>query len=340
MLKSKEQVLEDYLQYRRLRNHTDAINDIKFHINNFLISTKTPLEDFDDKVLMDYLDTLKEKYSTNMLNQIKSSYLKNFIKWYFIDWSGRFRNLDRILKTEKAGASYKAEDMLNEDEFKKLIQGEESHFWKAYFMTQFYGACRPIEVCNLKWVDIEFTDDGAYITIFSNKNKNSFIKFIPQDVAFYIKELQSNGSEYIFYNKTTKKPLTQKGAYWKIRELSKRVLGKQIHLYTLRHSIATILYNKENVKDDDIAKQMGHTKSMKGKYVHNDKTKLKEIAKKIYVKAELTPKQKVDYEKRIAELESKMSLAKNEFSELKNLILNHFGDKLIIKDGEYVLKAK
>ncbi len=193
--------------------------------------------------------------------------------------------------------------MISEKEFEKLIKGEELNFWKAYFMVLFYGGCRPVEVCSLRWKNIEFEKDGAFITIYSEKNKKSFIKFVPENVSFYLKKIK-NKSEYVFCTPRSKKHIGVKMAYRRLIELSQRVLKKRVNLYLLRHSIATIIYNKEDMKDDDIAKQMGHTKSMKGKYVHNNLDYLKKIAKKIYINPEdLPPEKKHELELKIEKME-------------------------------------
>lgn len=211
------------------------------------------------------------------------------------------------MRGERAAPSYTADDMLSEKDFEKLMKAEDSSFWKAYFMTMFYGGCRPNEVIKLKRNDVEFADDGAYITIYSGKNKREFIKFIPSDSAFYLKKIYDKGFDYIFTNERTQKPISVKGAYWKIRQLSEKALGHKIDLYTLRHSIATIIYNKDDIKDDDIARQMGHTKSQKGTYVHNDKKKLRERARKIYVSPEeLPPEKKHELEKEVEKLKEEI----------------------------------
>jgi len=305
--KSKAEVLEEYISFRGMRNHESisGINDIRFKVKQFLESSKKDLGDFDEHDLIAHVKTLQPKLTTVSLN-ITKAFFKNFLKWYFIDWSSRFRNLDVICRSEKAQSSYSAGDMITEEDFKKLMEKEDSLFWKAYFMTLFYGACRPIEVCLLKWDAVEFEkgDNGAYITIYSKKNKKSFIKYVPQDVAFYLKKLKNNGSEFVFYHAENKKPIDRKMPYWRIKALTKKALGKVIDLYTLRHSIATIIYNKD-MNDDDIAKQMGHSKSMKHTYVHNHKDRLKELVRKIYIKTDdLPPEKKAEYEERIRELEA------------------------------------
>lgn len=289
-MKTKSEAVDEYIKFRGLTNRSRSINDIEFHIRQFVNSTRVPLEDFDEHVLVTYLNKIKGKYKTNSLNSIRSSFLKPFIKWLFVDWSSRFRNLDKLCQTERATSPYTADDMLSEEKFKELVKAEESTFWKAYFLTLFYGGCRPTEVCTLRWENVEFDSEGAFITIHSKKNKEDFIKFVPHDVAFYLKKLRGNG-EFVFTNTRTKKPITVKGAYHRIRELSKELFGHSIDLYTLRHSIATINYDKD-VKDDIVARQMGHTKSMKKRYAHTHRARLREQAKSIYINPEELPPEK------------------------------------------------
>ncbi len=323
-MSTKAQILKEYLAFRSLRNHTKGgIQDIKFHINKFLNHSRKPLDDFDEAMLTKYVTDINKKYKINMANTVKSSYLKNFIKWYFEDWSSRFRNLVTICKTEKAGATYKPDDMLSEDDVKKLIKEEESNFWKAYFLTLFYGGCRPVEVVNLKWEDVEFEDDGVYFTIHSKKNKEDFLKFVPTPADFYLKKLKDNGSEYIFCNPRTKKPISVKGAYWKLRQMSEKTLGRKVNLYILRHSIATINYaksGKNGINERDVALQMGHNKSMRSTYEHKDKKTLKANAKRIYFNADDIPEDK----------KHKLEL---EIEELKKKIISKDEIKAIIQQA-------
>lgn len=308
MDKEKEKVFERYIQQRRLRIHTRAIKDIQYYLTQFLNFSKKPIKDYDEKILLDFLEKISKKYKTQTLNKIKISILKNFIKYYFDDWSLRFRHLDEICKTEKFGQTYDSDDVITEEDLKKMIKSEESHFWKAYFLILFYGGSRPSEVCKLEWSQVEFDIEGTYISISVDKNKKTFLKYLPDDASFYLKELKKDSkSNFVFYNPLTKSHISEKGAYFHVRKLSQKVLSKKISLYILRHSIATLLYNKENLKDDDVAKQMGHSKSMKSVYVHNDKTKLKEIAKRIYFTPEDMPEEKKhELEIKIKEQEEKI----------------------------------
>ena len=65
------------------------------------------------------------------MNGIKA-YLKNFVKWKFEDYSIRFRNLDKICRTEKPTKSYEPEQMLTKAEVEKLVKGETDLLYKVF----------------------------------------------------------------------------------------------------------------------------------------------------------------------------------------------------------------
>ena len=226
------------------------------------------------------------------MNGIKAN-LKNFVKWYFIDWSSRFRNLETLCRQQKSPSRYQPEQMLSKEDMKQLTDGEKSIYWKAYFLTLYYSGSRPCEICSLKWENVDFENDGAFIKIYSDKNKEYFNKFVMEDVAFYLKQLQNNNSEWVFPSPSKKDmPISVKGVYIRLKKLSQKVFGKHINPYLLRHSIATLLYNDDKIPDkNDVAKQMGHNKNMEGEYSHLSKDKLRERARKIWIKQpQLTPK--------------------------------------------------
>ncbi len=303
-----EKVLNDYLSYKRTSVKTEnKIKDIKRYIELLLNSFPKSLQAVKEKDLVDFLNEMSKKYETGGLNGLKA-YIKNFIKWHYEDWSSRFRNLDKLCRSEKADRTYNPKDMLSKEEVEKIVQGEPILKWKAYFMVLFYGGFRPGEVCSLKWSQIDFNkDDGAYISIFSQKNKEHFNKFIPSHVAKYLKLIQTNDSEWVFpSSKKHRKdqPIKEKAGYVRLVKLSQKVLGKPVNPYCLRHSIATILYDDDDINDEDVANHMGHTKNMKKTYSNLSESRLKERAKKVWIKAEDLPeKKKHELETRIEKLE-------------------------------------
>lgn len=327
----KEKALLDYLEYKKTSvNAKSKMENYRYFISIFLSQLKKDLKDCDEAEIINVVNFLSKKYSVGTTNEVKWM-LKSFICWYYEDYSKRFRNLDRILKLQRTEKTYSPEQMLSKEDIEKLVQEEPELRWKAFFLLYFYGGFRPGEVCILKWKDITFTDEGCYVKIISNKNHREFQKYIPEDVSFYLKKLKerSFNSEYIFPTKrkhwnTTKKnlkrisvgdkPQTRSGVYQHLLPLAKRVLNKHINPYILRHSIATILYNRDDLKDDDVAQQMGHSKAMKETYNNLSIDKIRARMKKIWIKTELTPEKKHELEAKVEMLKEHLY---NVQSELK-----------------------
>lgn len=293
----KRKILNEYLAYRRLTNNENKIRDIERNVRKFLYFKKIDLKDYTEIILIDFLKSI-EKYAVSTKNDIKAE-IKHFLIWKFPDYSTRYRNLTQLCKTQQTESPYRPEDMISEADFERLIKEEKSVFWKAYFSMLFYGCCRPSELFLLKWKDLDMSDrdGGIFFSIFSKKNKRTFLKYLPMNASYFVKQLQSNNSEFVFINPIDNKLLKRQQPYYEIKKISQKALGRVIDLYTLRHSIATINYRKD-IKDDIIARQMGHSKSMKNTYSHNDKTELMNNAKKIYL-GEMPPENKVELEKKV-----------------------------------------
>ncbi len=329
-MKQKEKVLLDYLEYKKVTAHTkEKIKAYKYFVEMFLNSTKKNLKDITEKDVINFLNIKSKHYAVGSMNEIKIM-LKSFIYWYYEDYPTRFRNLKKLCKWERKEKTYSPEQMLKKSDVEKIVQEENEPRWKAFWLLYFYGGFRPKEVCDLEWKNILFDKEGAYIKVYVKKNGKSFEKFVPENVSFYLKKLKDNNSKYVFPTKrkhknSTKKnektisledkPMTRSGVYQRLIPLAKRTLNKHINPYILRHSIATILYNRDDLKDDDVAQQMGHSKEMKQTYSNLSVEKLRERMKKIYIQAEeLPPKKK-------AELENQINDLKNEDKQNKKTIL-------------------
>ena len=333
-MKEKEKVLGEYLDYKRITAHTEKkINNYKYFVGMFLNSINRPLKDVSEKDVIDFINIIGKKYSVGSMNEIKIM-LKSFLYWYYVDHPIRFRNLKKICAGQRKEKTYSPEQMLTQEDIQKLVQGENDPRWKTFFLLLFYGGFRPGEVCNLEWKNILFDKEGAYIKVYVKKNGKTFEKFIPEDVCFYLKKLQQNNSRYVFPTRRTNKhgipngdiPQTTSGVYQHLIPLAKRVLGKPVNPYILRHSIATILYNRDDLKEDDVAQQMGHTKEMKQTYSNLSLDKIRERMKKIYIKAEeLPPEKKKEMEERIEEQDKKIEELTLYLTKTTEIFFKQFG---------------
>lgn len=310
--REKNEVLSRYLAYKRTSvNCKSKMDNYRYFESLFLSNSNKELKEYGDQELIDFINFLKNKgYSTGTINEIKWM-VKSFICWYYDDFPKRFRNMDRILSQQKKNKTYSPDQMLTKKDIEKLVQEEKETRWKAFFLIYFYGGFRPIEVCKLEWKNITYDIDGCYIKVYSNKNHKEFQKFIPEEVSFYLKKLQNNNSKYVFPTKRTNlhgipvgdNPMTTSGVYQHLIPLAKRVLNKHVNPYILRHSIATILYNRDDLKDDDVAQQLGHSKAMKETYNNLSLDKIRQRMKKIWIKPEDLPeKKKHELEKQIDDL--------------------------------------
>lgn len=323
--KNPKEALKNFLAYKSTSVGSLKLLDIERDIGKFL----KPIQDmrkFEEMDIVKHLEALK-KYSISHRNGIKA-YIKQFVKWNYPNWSYDFRNLDKICKTEKLPKTYQAEEMLSKEDIEKLVKGENSPFWKAYFLTFFYGGFRPSEACCLKWENIELTDEGAFISITATKNKKDFVKFVPSNVSFYLNKLKEESkSKFVFPSPfKTKEHISAKGVYFRLKELSKKALKRQINPYLLRHSVATLLYNRQDVKDEDVALQLGHTKNMRATYDNANLEMLKTKARKMWIETEDLPKkQKAKYEERLAELERSIGILQKQVTQWEQQELEENG---------------
>lgn len=279
----EKDVLRNHLEFKKTSVNSDSkLKDIERYLRKFLDYSK-PLSKLKEEDIVKFLNSLD--YSIRTTNDIKT-HIKVFIKWHYYDWSSKFRNLDKICKQQRPQRAYEPEQMVSIKEIEKIVKEEKDLFWKCYWLVFFYGGFRPSEACGLKWNQIFFEPKGTIIKIRASKTGKDFYKSLPNNVEHLLKEWKKyNSSEFLFPSPTKKNlPILSRSVCARLKRLSKRVLGKEIVPYQLRHSIATILYKNDKIKDTDTAKQMGHSKSMKETYLNLSEDDLKGKARNIWIK--------------------------------------------------------
>jgi len=311
--KTKARDKELYLEYKRGTNNPKKIKDIDRSISRFLNITKKERDGFGDAEIIKFLGTISHN-SINHQNDVKVI-VKEYCKFIYEDYSIRFRNLAKLCRTKKPEKTYTPEQMVKPKDFEKIVQMEERFMWKTFLLVFYYGGFRPVEVVPLEWDAIVFQKEGCFIKIKSKKNGETFNKYLPENVSFYLKKLKKDAvGKYVFPSKKKERkglPITTKAFYFELTKISKKALGRKVNPYMLRHSIATELYSDENLikkglTSDDIARQLGHSQNMKKTYTNLDDETIKNKARKIYIKSELTPETKEDYEKKIDELRNEL----------------------------------
>lgn len=303
---TKKQTLRDYIEFKRASiKHEGKIKDIERYIGMFLSSSKTDLDKFEEKQLVDFVNKISNKYSIPSLNTIKPI-LKHFIKWKFENYPVRFRHLDELCRTEKPKSTYNSDEMLTEKEIIKLANAETDLMWKTWWLVYFFGAFRPSEVARLTFSNVDFQKDGtAIIKVYLSKNKRDVYKSIPKPVTDCLKrwkeERPNKENDYIFPSPLREGDhIKAKTGYFRLIKLSKKVLGKKVVPYCIRHSFGSIKYNDPRIDKTIVAEQMGHNKNMEDIYKHlNDDQKITN-AKKVWPKKDdLSKEEKHELESKI-----------------------------------------
>ena len=329
ILKENEQKIEEYLEFKKTSvSDQRTFIRYRFFLKVLLSKINKPTADIQEPDIIGAINKLSKSYKVGSMNDVKIL-MKSFLYWRYDDLKTRFRNLDKICTQLRKERTYAPDQMLSKEDIEKLVKEEKEPRWKAFFLLLFYGGFRPSEVCNLEWKNIIWDENGAFIKVYVKKNGKSFEKYIPEDVCFYLEKLKNNNSKYVFPTKRTKMkvirkqgvavpvgdvPMTRSGVYQHLLPLAKKVLNRHINPYILRHSIATILYNRDDLKDDDVAKQMGHSKNMKETYNNLSMDKIRERMKKIYIEAEDLPEEKKH------ELEQKIERQEKDLTQMKKHI--------------------
>lgn len=100
--------------------------------------------------------------------------LKRFIKWHYPDWSSRFRNLDDVrLKKVSTQDRYTESHLLTKDDVERLLRSAETLREKAMIMLLFETACRPHELCRLRWQDVRLGQSPPIIVLYSSKTRQA-----------------------------------------------------------------------------------------------------------------------------------------------------------------------
>jgi integrase len=320
----KSHVIDKHLEFKRISiKNEPKLKDIKRMLERFVNSSKKPLNKFNEEDLIKFINSLTKKYSIRTINDTKV-YLKVFIKWYYSDFSSRFRNLDKLCKMQQPSKAYTPEQMVSFEEVKKLVANENDLMYKVFWLVFFYGGFRPSECAGLRWDQVYFEKEGVIIKLHTTKTNKDFYKSLPPEAEHLLKEWkQYNHSELLFPSPLKEnQPIRARSICGRLKRLSKKTLGYEVVPYAMRHSIATILYKDDLRKDDITAHQLGHNKSMKAVYMNLNSEEIKAKARNLWIKTKpLTADERNELEKLKTEVSNlKQNMNKEIIEQVKKVI--------------------
>ena len=268
--------------------------------------------------LKSYIDYIFDKYNITSINEIKASFVADYIKNLSFYKSGMTekssinRNISSIKsfhryltingKTSKDPSknihslklSQKLPTVLSVEEIDLIIdsinlKSKNGLRDKSLIMLLYSSGLRVSELTNLKLTSFMFDED--ILKIFGKGNKERLVpissrakvilyEYINKIRPLYTKKMETNG---VIYLSNRGKPLSRK-TIWNIIKVNsiKSGINKNISPHTFRHSFATHLL--EGGADLRIVQELlGHSSvSTTQIYTHIDKTYLKEIHKEFH----------------------------------------------------------
>lgn len=312
LINSEQKIINDFITLCAGSAGENKLKDIKATIVQFRDIIEKKFDDLTIDDLRKYLAVLnnsdKTAYTTNGIKV----HIKRFLKWKFKDWNIRFDELKDIKLSSNPFNKKKINEdsLLTKEEVEKMIRACLSLRDKALLMVLIESGARPIEIRELKWLDVKFKEPLTEIILYSKKNRESRKAFL-KEATIHLKRWREEYSypnrvekDYVFpspFNRN--KPLTRGAVTFWFKSVAKRAgIQRNVFPYLARHTLATTLYKK--IPGVLSAKAMGHNQDMSQVYAHLSSDDLKEaLLSQIYHIEEIPAEKKQELEQRIKRLE-------------------------------------
>ena len=170
--------------------------------------------------------------------------------------------------------SHTEKQVLCDSELDKFIETiKQEPYWYDFFYLEIMTGLRRGEICGLKWIDINFTDNtlsvkrsvshkkGGGVTVGETKTDAGMRRILlPTSVATLLQGKRANAvSEWVFpHHMNPSEPLHPNSAYTKLKSILKRAELPSIRFHDLRHTFATHAM-QGGVDAKTLAGILGHT---------------------------------------------------------------------------------
>lgn len=154
----------------------------------------------------------------------------------------------------------KLPETITEEEVKEMIKGAKKNKLKAAIVLGFYQGLRVSEVINLAKSEVDI--QRGFLHIKQGKGKKD------RDIPIM--------KPSIFYFRFLPLDVTRQALHKAIKKLGKKVLKKELHFHTLRHSGASFYLNEKSIDIRFIQEFLGHSRlSTTQVYLHVNPQQLK-----------------------------------------------------------------
>jgi site-specific recombinase XerD len=218
--------------------------------------------------IINYVNQMKARNLKAGSIREEQAVLKHFYTWLF---DGDAPECVRWIKLKTNQNNIRPEDLLTEDEIKKMIDASSNFRNKAIISTLYESGCRISEFLNIKLKDMRFDEFGVKIKV-DGKTGERDIRIV--NSTPYIKEWMKNHptkndlESYLWLTNNGER-LKYEALARLLKVYAKKVgINKRIHPHLFRHSRASRLASK--IPESYLRKCMGWTgdSKMVSTYVH------------------------------------------------------------------------
>lgn len=271
LLKENKRTIFEFVSHARAKSLSPS--RINIYLATLLIfgeRAKKPFLDLDKRDLEAiFSDLNKQKYAAWTIETYKAN-IKYFFRWlYDLDSSDPLPAAVKWLKGTRPPQKIQREDLITEDEVKKLIDTTPHLMYKALISVLYESSCRPGEVLTLRIKDVFFNSNYVCLKVSgkmeAKQGKRDVYLFNSYDLIHQwmenhpFKENKDHGL-WIVTQKNIQfgKVISLRFLNILLVKLAKRAgLKKRIYPYLFRHSRGTALYKKYG---EALAKRMmGHS---------------------------------------------------------------------------------
>lgn len=314
---AQKKIIEDYLTWLSgvHRVGKKAMIDYRLHTIHFSNVIEKPLNKLttDDVIKFWSLvnqDTARTTQTKNMIKRV----VKRFLKWHYSEDAKMLKLLPElkskhIIVNEK---KINKQNLITEKELELMLRTAQSLRDKATLILLYETACRPAEIRNAKWKDINW--ENKTLHVFANKTQKSREIPINESIIhlkrwkqeFCFPDIQEE--DFIFPSPLNRdNPIDPSTLSYLIRSTAKKSgIKRPIYPYLFRHSRLSEIY-KKGVQDQHHKIFAGHSKdsSMTGVYVSmDDEDMIADILTKVYHIDELPPEKRHKLEVEIEALKN------------------------------------
>ena len=191
--------------------------------------------------LMKFINKKTDKELKKITIEVAKSRIKSFFRWLY---NGECPSFLKDMKVNLKPITVTPDQILTEEEIKKLIQVADNARDKAVVAVLYESGCRISEFLNIRLKNIKFDDYGAIINVSGKTGERSIrlvnsVPYLKEWLRYHPDKKEENGVWVSMHDKNVSK-LNYIGVWFILKELAiKAGLTKNVRPHIIRHSRIT-----------------------------------------------------------------------------------------------------